>query len=318
MRSAAFVAKTVPLLAAVQESEEDEGPEDMSDGASSTRSSAKEMEQPFADISNVRPGSGLKGGLVKAYDVERREMEDMCATIIQRHWRGVLGRRYAHEEWKNAKYNAEAKSIASIVEAYAGFIEGMQEEPREHVKARNEKTYMKSKRRADAKGSAAGGRAAGGAGGSFLPPVNPDESMNSTGRRKAPPLPFASAAFVANTPPLPCASTAFTTNTAPFIAVPRRLAAEESEARLGLAAEEGGGRGDGALAGPSLPAQRCYWNGSLHPGRGRRTQHCAVANDSFVELPHPALALAGAAIENERGRQPIHTAFALRFHCVHD
>lgn len=78
-------------------------------------------------------GQTLKGQLRHQYAVERLEMEHMAATIIQRHWRGWLARQYVATLWKDLKYSVEAQGISSIVSAYSGFIEGMQEEPREHL-----------------------------------------------------------------------------------------------------------------------------------------------------------------------------------------
>ena len=75
----------------------------------------------------------LKGQLRHQYAVERLEMENMAATIIQRHWRGWLARQYVATLWKDLKYSVEAQGISSIVSAYSGFIEGMHEEPREHL-----------------------------------------------------------------------------------------------------------------------------------------------------------------------------------------
>lgn len=93
-----------------------------------------------AEDDGERPSSGSSGGdptlkeqLRHQYAVERLEMEGMAATIIQRHWRGWLARQYVATLWKDLKYSVEAQGISSIVSAYSGFIEGMQEEPREHL-----------------------------------------------------------------------------------------------------------------------------------------------------------------------------------------
>ena len=99
----------------------------------------------------------LKQQVRDQYVKERLDMEGYCATCIQRHWRGWLGRQYVGGLWRDLKYSVEAKGISSIVDAYSGFMEGMLEEPREHLTQLQAKAAKQSTRVGSAKRSKKGG-----------------------------------------------------------------------------------------------------------------------------------------------------------------
>jgi hypothetical protein len=75
----------------------------------------------------------LKAQMRDQYIDERFGLENHCAVVIQRHWRGWIGRQYVAGRWNDLKYSVEAQAIQSIVGAYSGFLEAMREEPREHI-----------------------------------------------------------------------------------------------------------------------------------------------------------------------------------------